>query len=262
MKKSFIIPDLSQQIKIEENMFDYKLTITSVLPSNCSYIRSKKQKGEIVRYDSNIYRAKAKILDYAKNNIFNYFITITIDSKKYDASKFVEIRAIICKYFNNLKNRYDSTFKYILVAELGSKNNRLHFHGLVYLENKNILKHIKNGLYRDEKLFNTLGANQWKPIKEYNVQCALYCSKYIEKDNSATNLYNRYYFCSKGLKSSKNITYLFDENSLKDLFIYLSSCGLLHSGTYADTIVVDSQFLSDYLILKLDFEKNILKMEV
>lgn len=255
--KCFQLPNFKQQVKVEENMFDYKITFSSLILQSLPYREGKKLKDEIIRYDSNLYRAKSKILDYAKNNTFNYFITITVDDKKYDLTNYEEIRKVITKYFNNFKNRYDSEFKYILVAELGSKNNRLHFHGLVYLSNTRNLKHIRNGLYRDMKLFDTLGANQFKKIKDYDISCALYCSKYIEKDNSAVNLYSRYYFCSKGLKTSKNITYLFEEKSLEDLFLYCCSCGLLSNGVYADTIVVTRDFLVNYLVLKNDFNKVI-----
>ena len=258
MNKNFHYPDINQVIKVEENMFDYKITFSSSLPQEVNNSSSKKRDDNlIIRYDASIYRAKSMILDYAKNNIFNYFLTITIDSKKMDPSNYEEIRRVICKYFSNIKHRYDSTFKYILVAEYGGKNKRLHFHGLVYLENKNLLKHVKNGLYRNEKLFSELGANQFKPIVEYNVHCAVYCSKYIEKDNCACNLFNRYYFCSKGLNKSKNITYLFDELSLKHLFTYCASLGLLNSGKYADTMIVNRDFLLNYLVLKADVDSNI-----
>lgn len=255
MKKAMQLPNIRNNVKVEENMFDYKITFSSTLPMVQPYRGGSKQKEEIVRYDSNIYRAKAKILDYAKNNIFNYFLTITIDSKKFDLSNYETLRKKISKYFDNIKQQKDSSFKYILVAELGGKNKRLHFHGLIYLENKDLLKHIGRGLYRNEYLFKTFGANQFKPITEYNVSCALYCSKYIEKYNSCINMFNRYYFCSKGLKISKNITFIFDEKSLEDLFIYCCSCGLLSNGTYADTMVVSRDFIIQYLTLKNDFEK-------
>lgn len=251
----FQLPNFKQQVKVEENLFDYKITFSSILPQTNTLKGGKKIKDEIVRYDSNLFRAKSKLLDYAKNNKFNYFITITIDDKKYDLENYEVIRKVILKYFNNFKNRYDNEFKYILVAELGSKNKRLHFHGLVNLSNTRNLKHIRNGIYRDMKLFDTLGANQFKKIKDYDIACALYISKYIQKDNTAVNLYSRYYFCSKGLKTSKNITYLFTEKSLEELFLYCCSCGLLSNGLYADTIVVTRDFLVNYLVLKNDFEK-------
>ena len=257
MKKYLFIPSINQNIKIEENIFDYKITFTSSLATSISYVKRKKAVDVLVRYDSSAYRSKAKILEYTKNNDFNYFATITIDSKKADISDYDGIRKKICKYFNNIKNRYDSNFKYILVAEKGSRKGRLHFHGLVCISNNKLLKHVKSGLYRNDYLFVNLGANQFKKIDSYTLNCALYLTKYLTKDNIAIELYSRYYFCSKGLNCSKNITHLFDLDSLQSLFNYCCSCGLLSSGRYADTMVVNSDFLFKYLINKNELEKKL-----
>lgn len=151
------------------------------------------------------YRAKHVIRDYAKNNIFNYFVTITIDSNKFDVTADLDIKAKLLKYFNNLRNRYDKSFRYILVAERGKKNDRLHFHGLIYLENTVNLYHLNGKNYRDEWLFNNFGANRFTKIKEYNMQCVNYISKYIVKEEFENKIYKYNYFCSKGLKRSKEI---------------------------------------------------------
>ena len=249
--------NIKHNVSIKENMFDYKITFSSSLAIDIPINTGGKHNDNlIIRYNSSIYRSKSKILDYAKNNIFNYFVTITLDDKKCNwRDNYDEIQKKICKFFGNFKQRSDNEFRYICVAEMGKINTkRLHFHLLVY-STKIELKHIKNGLYRNQWLFDNFGANTWKKINEYNVGCALYITKYMHKSNFACDLFNRYYFCSKGLNVSKDITYIFDEKSLQDLFIYCASCGLLQVGEFCDTMIVSRDFIINYLTIKNEFEK-------
>ena len=144
---------------------------------------------------SSYYRAKKTIREYACNNDFNYFITITFDNSKVDITNELAIQKRICKYFNNFKNRYDSSFKYIIVAERGKKTKRLHFHGLVYLSNTTKLTYVgrdkKSGYlnYREEWLFQNFGRTTFIPITSYKLDVINYISKYITKDSFMSHVY-------------------------------------------------------------------------
>lgn len=198
-------------LKITKSNLDYNVYILSSFKTRSS---SKAGTNLDLENDSNLsayYRAKNTIRDYAKNNNFNYFLTITFDSKKVDISNELYIKKTILKRFNNFKNRYDSNFKYIIVAERGKKTDRLHFHGLIYMENTKSLKHIGGGNYRDSWLFDNFGANCFKPIKEYSMKVVNYITKYITKDSYQTHIYKYNYFCSNGLKRSE-VVYKYADN--------------------------------------------------
>lgn len=195
-------------VKVQQSLFDYSIKCYQMQKYNSS--NEEKEKDNEIDYKlMSMYRAKSKILDYAKNNIFNYFFTLTIDSKKCDITKDLEISTEIRQFFNNFKKRYDKNFRFILVSEYGKKNNRLHFHGLLYIENNNYLKKCTSRslgtYYRFETLFKRYGANSLIKIHEYSIKCAMYVSKYITKTETKKGNFYSNYWCSRGLKTSKTL---------------------------------------------------------
>lgn len=205
-------------VKIYTNMFDSQLIIYGdATIKNKGLHVSKGNQVDIERSYSSIQRSKSNFLDIAKNNVFNYFVTITISDNSYSLEKdnYNKIRKDLTKYFNYIKNRFDKNFKYLVVAEYGTKNTkRLHFHCLIYLENSKILKHIGSN-YVHLGLLEKFGRNQWKKIKDYNIKCAMYCTKYFTKQSFCSSIFARSYFCSLGLKRSECIT--LDISYLEDL---------------------------------------------
>lgn len=244
-------------IKLTESLFDKKIVIYSNQLENkklCE-VKRKNKKGTFVS-DSSVIRARSRLIDYAKNNIFNYMITITFDEKKFSASNLFVARKKIIKYFNNYKNRYDSTFRFIIIPELGSENKRLHFHGLIYCESPDKLdlkflfidKKLKTKKYRSEWFFKNFGANTFEKINNYSLGCVSYITKYITKDvlNNCA-LYSCSYFCSRGLKTSKTI--YSNDGSKKDLFFnfvsYLNDLGMFKSYDFCDFLIMSNDCFSD-----------------
>lgn len=213
--------------------------------------------------DSAFYRAKSKILDYAKNNDFNYMFTLTFSNSKVDISNSEYLKKRILKFFANFKDRVCKSFKYIMVPELGEKNQRLHFHGLAYcdIDKSMFLKYVKYDfkhgypLYRFEKLFNDCGSNTWIPIKEYNHSCAMYITKYITKDNYLKcTEYKCNYFCSKGLNTSKCLcSYYGDkernlyEKQVKELYVWLAKKNLIKNYQMCDVAYLNKEQYQDFL---------------
>lgn len=155
--------------------------------------------------NSAYYRAKSTILDYAKNNRFNYFCTITFENSKIDISNEEKVKKVLLKYLANLKSRHDSSLKYIIIAQHGELNGRLHFHGLFYTSLK-MERHIdsKNKIYfRLPGLFEKFGACRFDRIYNYEIRVVNYITRYITRSNFENKLYKYNYFCSKGLKRSK-----------------------------------------------------------
>ena len=163
--------------------------------------------GEIIINKKNeersLRRARMNVVDIAMLNEFEYFGTITISDEKHgkDIENPYLMEKKLCNLFDNYKQRVAPKFEYILVAEFGAKNHRLHFHFLA----KGIPKEdlFKNEYHKlDWKLTREkFGHTQIKHIcdtRQDRVHVAKYCSKYITKDNIKIGKHR--YYCSNGLK--------------------------------------------------------------
>lgn len=91
--------------------------------NNKGYVPKKSSRDDLI--DSARRRARRKIFDYCICNRFDYFVTLTLDSKMIDRSDY---GAVVKKLNNFLGNRVRRHgLKYIGVPEL-HKNGGLHFH--------------------------------------------------------------------------------------------------------------------------------------
>ena len=156
--------------------------------------------------NESLMRSKRTILDYALNNNFNFFVTFTFDESKINRSNFNACKNKILKAFDNFKQRYDSEFKYILVPELHKNGIAIHFHGLIYTTNFDLLKKLYfskvyfTNVYRHEFFFKRFGANCLIPIINSTERVAFYITKYISKSN--VRVFSNSFFVSKGLNRS------------------------------------------------------------
>lgn len=168
---------------------------------NGEWIRKEKALQDALR------RAKRAIIDYALNNDFTHFGTITINSAWHNIdsaeSQVVVLDKLLCA-LDHYRQNVSSDFRYLICPEYGEKKGRLHFHFLVKGIDKEDLflnnhRHL-DWLYMKErfghvqitKIGDTVGDHQ---------RTAFYCSKYITKDN--LQLRSHRYFCSKDLKKSE-----------------------------------------------------------
>src|SRR5690554_640329 len=179
-------------------------------------------------------RAKAKVLEYALCNDWQYFFTQTISSEldRFEKENLNKIR-------RSLRN---AGIIYLLCVDR-HKNGALHLHGLIKNVKKERLKdsgvkalnkHTKKkqpvyNLKLTEKygfnsLFEIVGNNQ-----EQRIKIAHYVAGYITKDNNRE--FKQRYFVSKGLKTKERI-YLSD----KYLNDYIRNTGLLpdYTNNYVD----------------------------
>ena len=88
-------------------------------------------------------RTKRNIKELALCNNFEYFATITINSKNCDRYSLIEAQKLLRKNLYKIK-RKNNNFKYLFITEK-HKDGAFHFHGLV----ANIPLYInKNGKHR------------------------------------------------------------------------------------------------------------------
>ncbi|MGH2077814.1 rolling circle replication-associated protein, partial [Aerococcus urinaeequi] len=151
----------------------------------------------------NLYKTKNKLRDYARNNHFDKFWTLTFDPKKFGSSdnlRFEEMQ----KFLKRMTRKYGK-FNYLAVPER-HKSGAIHWHMMTgYFEPKLI---DSGKRYKEKTIFNC-------PEWEYgftNVQnvrskkkISNYVSKYITKDlmDSPARRNKKKYWASRSLELPK-----------------------------------------------------------
>ncbi len=139
----------------------------------------------------NAYTRKQRFEYKAYNQAYEYFFTVTFDSKKHTEESFEKS---LKNALSNLHKRYDCLFQG--VWERGSENNRLHFHGLIYDPNKKITDELetvkdynpktgKMKTYLQSKYFaEKFGRNEFSEIIPQMYESAIkYITKYLNKQD-------------------------------------------------------------------------------
>lgn len=228
---------------------------------------SKKQHGITPKTERNykaesLSRAKRTIIDYADNNPFNYFITITFDKKKIDRTDGTLLYNRIKDAFRYYKDYYCPELIYLLVPER-HKDGCFHFHGLCRIPDilyndgsimppPDLSKHYdrwKHCYYwRSRYFFNTFGAVRFDSIFTNSIACSRYISKYITKETEKA--FPLTYLCSRGLKKSTVIwhsDYDTDNNLIDVLQDYENDTAI--QGLTADGILkppFENDFVTSY----------------
>lgn len=155
-------------------------------------------------------RAKRTIIDYADNNDFNYFVTITFDQKKIDRTDGELLYNRMKRAFRYYREYYCPTLKFLLVPEM-HKDGNFHFHGLVKIDDvaegvpiDDLTRHYdrrKHCYYwRSQYFFEHFGAVRFDKIFSNSIACSRYISKYITKETEKA--FPLTYLCSRGLAKS------------------------------------------------------------
>ncbi|MBE5941049.1 MAG: replication endonuclease [Lachnospiraceae bacterium] len=180
-----------------------------------------KESDEETKLSNNISRARNKILEYVLCNDFNFFVTLTLDSKKYDRTNLKQFNSDFNSFIRNYNARKDANIKFLLIPEthldgcwhmhgfiMGlpfDRLEKLELHGSRNLPIK-IVEKLKSGheLFSFSAYEKKFGYNLFEPICSKKAS-ALYMSKYLTKDISrnVTSLGNHLYYCSKGLNKAE-----------------------------------------------------------
>ena len=153
-----------------------------------------------------ISRTKKTIHDYALCNEFDFFVTLTFDRKKYNASDLKLLKKQVGQWLNNYKKRTNSNLRYLIIPELHRDKKNFHFHGLISgIEDIKEFKLSKKGVMRynwtgwQEKF----GFTSLEKVRDTNA-VSRYITKYITKD-LITEFGKQRYLVSKGLKKPETI---------------------------------------------------------
>lgn len=152
------------------------------------------------KLDQSLSRTKSTIHELALCNNWDYWVTLTLNPKKWKRDDLKAYQRALGHFINNYNSRTNANVKYILVPEM-HKDGNWHMHGLI------------KGLPLDHLTKNKYGYWDWKPYsKKFGYMSidteirnheavAKYIVKYITKDlsKSVKELNANMYYCSKGL---------------------------------------------------------------
>lgn len=162
--------------------------------------RTEKQEEHCLSVSQN--RTKRQIYHITRSNEWDYFITITIDRKIFDASDYDTTVKKLTYFLNNIRKRKAHELKYLIVPELHADKKNYHFHGLI--ANIGRCSFTPSGHFDDsgEIIYNW---NDWHygfttatKIKD-NGRVSSYITKYITKDTAHELKYKKRYYCSKNV---------------------------------------------------------------
>lgn len=175
----------------------------------------------LTKLDDNLSRAKARIIELAWCNQWDYFVTLTLDPVKYDRFNLKNFRTDLSQWLRNYGRKTNTKIDYLLIPEK-HKDGAWHMHGFI----KGLPRECLREFTLEEKLPHYLRtkikANQaqydWDDyrLKFGYINCetiknhkavSKYVMKYITKDmsRSVSEANMHLYYCSKGLNRAELI---------------------------------------------------------
>ncbi len=159
--------------------------------------------------EEHIYDVQRKLRDYAMNNDFEYFWTLTFDPKKCGRSndlRFDDMRQWL-KNQREKARRRNEEFRYIFIPEChrggGINDGTVHWHGITGGYTPELVD--SGHTYQNSKIFNcsswNYGFSNVQRVRS-KAKVANYIKKYITKDliNSPVRAHKKKYWSSKNLK--------------------------------------------------------------
>lgn len=174
------------------------------------------------KLDNHISRAKNKVFEYAACNEFDYFITLTLNKKKYDRYNLGKFIKDLGQMIRNYRRDFKVDIQYLLIPEL-HQDGAWHMHGLLkglpieHLElftlEDNIPYKIKKMIKDGRKIYNWCKYADkfgWCTLEQVINQEAVtkYITKYIRKSLNSDlkrEKEKKLYYVSRGLKSAVKV---------------------------------------------------------
>lgn len=173
---------------------------------------------------NNIRRAAETIEEYGLCNDWSFFLTLTIDGNKRSRSDLDSYLNDLSQFFRDMRKKYKSDIKYLIVPELHKDGENWHSHALVYglpllalkafTLDDNIPAYIRMRILSGYNLYDwpdysrKFGFCDIEPIQDKE-RCTRYIKKYISKGLLSTAekiaVGKHLYIASKGLKKSIKI---------------------------------------------------------
>lgn len=164
---------------------------------------------------------KNRIYNIARSNTWDWFITLTFDRTKVDASDYDAVTAKLQKFLNNLQQRTCPDLKYLIVPEYHADGEHFHFHGV--LAGCDGLKFADSGhkTKDGEPIYNILN---WKHgfttatrVTDTR-RVSSYITKYITKESQIYLKEKNHYYCSRNVKRTEADFHIVDEEDFLQVY--------------------------------------------
>lgn len=193
------------------------------------------------KLDCNIRRTKNAIKELVICNDWEYFITLTLDQKKYDRYNLQKFNKDLSQYIRDLRKKYETDIKYLLIPEQHN-DGAWHMHGFLmglpeselelFDKKQKLPYYILNKLEKGEEVYNWVGYQDkfgncdLEPIRDKE-RVSSYVTKYVTKDleNSIQELNAKMYYCSRGLSRAKAVKKGCTSEMYKPTYIKQSDTG-------------------------------------
>lgn len=171
---------------------------------------------------SSCSRSKNQVYRIARSNVWDWFVTITFDRTRTDASDYDSVVEKLQNFLENTRQRKCPDMQYLIVPELHADKKHYHFHGL--LANADGLRFAYSGL-DDRKsgrcIYNILdwawGFTTATRVGDSS-RTSSYITKYITKDVDLHLKDKRRYYYSQNCNIAEKELYLMDEENF--LLVY------------------------------------------
>ena len=181
-------------------------------------------------------RTKNKIYSYARDNIWEWFLTFTFDPKLVDSFNYDEVVKCMSDFLRYMGDHSSCRTKYLIVPER-HKSGRYHLHGVFSNMDMSLWKMkysghtTKGGL----PIYNIAGFPYGFTTAtqvQSSVRVSHYISKYITKDMFKGIKNKKRYWCTRNLDSGIHTTMMIAKSDLETL---LNSFGEVQSMKTIDT---------------------------
>lgn len=177
---------------------------------------------------------KNRIYNITRSNLWDWFITLTFDRERTDASDYDIIVRRLKIFLNHLQQRQCPNLKYLIVPEFFSDNKHYHFHGL--LSGCDGLRFKFGGHYSKvgQPIYNILN---WKwgfttATRVYDTErVSSYITKYITKETGLFLKEKHRYYASRNINRAKPRYFIVDEED------FLKTYG--NSIVYSKSVIID-----------------------
>ena len=278
------------QLRIYNKAINYSDTIDNI--GIKTKLKPKEENKELIdaerSLESSLNRTVNTIYDYARSNVWSYFLTFTINPQIIDNTidNYEEFTKSIRKYFDNLKQRYAPDLKYLIVPELHKDKTKYHFHALLsdvgnikfeYSGKVSVGKYVYD--YEKcpwgRKIYNMpLWKFGWSTatVVEDSAKVSGYMCKYITKDLCNTIKGKRRFWASLNLNKPSSRFSLVDYGFLNEFLnvyekevlyqksVSVEDCGLTVK-YYEFSKDIDLSFFEDYTPYKSNIENQIYKKQ-
>lgn len=202
----------------------YKLVSFKYIRDSAPEEQKRAKRGEKNRekLNNNISRTRSAVYDLSASNPWEYFVTFTLDSKKYSRENLEAFRRDFSKKVTNFNAYHCTSIKYLLIPEYHKDGKCWHMHGLMMGITEDMLTPFTLDMHLPYRILDKLKEGgkvyDWKfyseqfgfcdiePIRNHEAVCK-YITKYITKElaMSIKELNSHCYYASKGLNRSKII---------------------------------------------------------